>query len=189
MKKIKQYLFWSLLFVVLSCSNLSQICSHGLSSYKGFVYSFSKAQLKPSFVNHAVIKNKLGIADDVMPITWQALTNLSLRKKYNKQYQMDIFYPVFGSSVKQLNSKRLSISGYMIPLNVTERLYALSKNPNASCFFCGQGGVETVISLKFKKKPRRFKTDEYLTVEGTMELNDTNVDDFIYIFRDVEEVR
>lgn len=102
---------------------------------------------------------------------------------------MDILYPIFGNSVKELNHKRLAISGYMIPLNVTERLYALSRNPYASCFFCGQGGLETVISLKFSKKPRRFKTDEYLTVQGTMELNETNVDDFIYIFRDTDEVK
>lgn len=188
MRKIKPYLFWSLLFVGLSCSNLSQICRHGFNAIKGFVYKPSLVQATPISFNRTV-KNQLGMADGVMPINWQALTDLSFRRKYNKQYQMDILYPIFGNSVRELNHKQLAISGYMIPLNVTEHLYALSRNPYASCFFCGQGGPETVISLKFKKKPRRFKTDEFLTIQGTMELNETNVDDFVYIFRDAEEIR
>ncbi len=186
--KIKPYLFWSLMFVGLSCSNLSQICRHGFRTIKSFAYVPSLMQATPTLLNRPV-KQHLGIADEITPIGWHILTDLSFRKKYNKQYQMDILYPIFGNSVKELNHKQLVISGYMIPLNVTQRLYALSRNPYASCFFCGQGGPETVISLKFKKKPRRFKTDEYLAIQGKMELNETNVDDFIYIFRDAEEVR
>lgn len=77
----------------------------------------------------------------------------------------------------------------MIPLDVKGGLYAISRNPYAACFFCGQSGPESVVSLKFKTKPRRFKTDQFLAVKGIMELNGTNVNDFIYIFRDAEEVK
>lgn len=75
----------------------------------------------------------------------------------------------------------------MIPWDIKKGIYALSKSNFASCFFCGQSGPETVISLKFKTKPRRYDTDEYLTFKGVFELNDTNFNDFIYIFRGAEE--
>ncbi|OJY86248.1 MAG: hypothetical protein BGP14_17230 [Sphingobacteriales bacterium 44-15] len=143
---------------------------------------------------YAVSKNEDGshtpaAPSEVTRIMWQMLEDVTFIKRFNKDYQMDFLYPVFGNSVKRLSNKELSIKGYMIPLDVKGGLYAISRNPYAACFFCGQSGPESVVSLKFKTKPRRFKTDQFLAVKGIMELNGTNVNDFIYIFRDAEEVK
>ena len=41
--------------------------------------------------------------------------------------------------------------------------YLLSQNPLASCFFCGNGGPESVMALYFNEKPS-FKMDDVITV-------------------------
>jgi len=120
-------------------------------------------------------------------LTWDILKDAKFELRYNKEYDMEVSYPVFGKTVKKYNGRELYLTGYMIPIKLEEGLYALSKYNNASCFFCGRSGPETVVSLKFKTKPRRYKTDEFLTMKGKLELNGTDNMDFMYIFRDTEE--
>lgn len=121
-------------------------------------------------------------------ISWNQLRDLKFRPKYNKEYRQMISYPVFGESVKKLEGKQVSISGYMIPMDVKANLYAISRFNYSSCFFCGAAGLESVISLKFIGNPRRFRVDEYCTIQGKLELNADDLDDFIYIFRDAHEI-
>src|SRR5690606_24841254 len=99
---------------------------------------------------------KYNVADPMqgaVKINWNQLTDVSFKTIFNKEYQMDIMYPVFGAEVKKIQSKQLSISGYMIPLDIKAGLYAISRFTYSSCFFCGAAGVESVVSLKFKNKP------------------------------------
>ncbi|MGR3811814.1 DUF3299 domain-containing protein [Jiulongibacter sp. NS-SX5] len=124
-----------------------------------------------------------------LKITWNQLRDLTFKPKYNKEYRQLIPYPIFGESIKKLEGKRVSITGYMVPMDIKAGLYAVSRFNYSSCFFCGGAGEESVISLKFKSTPRRFKIDEYCTIEGTLELNADNLDDFIYIFQDAEEIK
>lgn len=194
MNKMTRYLLWILLFAGISCSDLSKICRHGFNKANGFVFVAPPEQTDITMFHYAVDKSEVEIstqltASTVTEINWLMLEDVTFRKKYNKDFQMDFLYPVFGNTVKRLNNKELSITGYMIPLDIRQGLYAISRNPYAACFFCGQSGPESVVSIKFKTKPRRYKTDQYLTIKGVMELNDTNVNDFIYIFRDAEEVK
>ncbi|MBN8857725.1 MAG: hypothetical protein J0H29_05015 [Sphingobacteriales bacterium] len=194
MNKIRKYGLWGLLFALISCTDLSTICRHGFNNLNGFVYTPSPPRAEELLFRYAVSKNEDGshtpaAPSEVTRIMWQMLEDVTFIKRFNKDYQMDFLYPVFGNSVKRLSNKELSIKGYMIPLDVKGGLYAISRNPYAACFFCGQSGPESVVSLKFKTKPRRFKTDQFLAVKGIMELNGTNVNDFIYIFRDAEEVK
>ncbi|MBX3253883.1 MAG: hypothetical protein KF862_07045 [Chitinophagaceae bacterium] len=194
MNKVRRYMLWGLLFVVISCSDFSTICRHGSNNLNGFAYTPSPPRADEILFRYAVSKNEdeshaPAAPGEVTRIVWQMLEDVTFIKRFNKDYQMDFLYPVFGNSIKRLNNKELSIRGYMIPLDVKEGLYAISRNPYAACFFCGQSGPESVVSIKFKTKPRRFKTDEFLTVKGTMELNDSNVNDFIYIFRDAEVIK
>lgn len=67
--------------------------------------------------------------------------------------------------------EEVEISGYLIPMDVDARQYALSQNPFSSCFFCGGAGPETVIELRFTSAPGRFATDEYVAVSGRLVLN------------------
>ena len=194
MNKIKRYLLWGGLLVGVSCSDFSKICRHGFNNANGFVFVSAVKHADASLFRYTAGRNEPGTSPEMpvdMPteIDWEMLAGVTFRRKFNKDYQMDFLYPVFGFNVKRLNNKELVIAGFMIPLDIKEGLYAISRNPYAACFFCGQSGPESVVSLKFKTKPRRFKTDEYLTVKGTMELNDADVNDFIYIFRGAEEVK
>lgn len=181
-KTVRKHINWGLLLLIVSCSNLSNLCRHQFGKGSSFRYmasdSFSSIpdQEQQQFQNAAPGK-----------LTWAMLGDVSYELRFSKELQLDINYPVFGRNALKLKGKEFYITGYMIPLNIKAGLYAISKNMYASCFFCGQAGVESVISLKFKTKPRRYKTDEYITIKGTMELNETNVNDFIYILRNTEE--
>lgn len=191
MDKYKRYCIWGSLFLVISCSNLSNFCRHQGSASAVFNYKevvkINNGEVVPLFASQIETAQYDSENTDVVKIYWDALSDVTFELRYNNDYKMDINYPVFGNNVKKLKGKELYITGYIIPLNPAAGLYAVSKNNFASCFFCGRAGPESIISLKFKTTPRRYKTDEYLTMKGRMELNDSNIRDFIYIFRDTEE--
>lgn len=117
-------------------------------------------------------------SDIPKPLTWQVLQDVKYKKKYNKDYDQYFDYPVFGEKLKALDGQKVSIKGYIIPVDVG--MYALSKNPYASCFFCGGAGPETITGLTFAKPPKRYKTDEFLTLHGVLRLNDSDVNKFMY---------
>lgn len=185
MHSVKKYLLAALLFVVISCSNFSNLCRHGnLGKHFGYRYGKTSPDIQFTSLERPLFTSQ---HQNVIPITWEHLRDVTFEIRFNKELKMDMYYPVFGNHIKKYKGKRLSISGYLIPLKPAEGLYALSAYNFASCFFCGRSGPESVISLKFKKKPRDYQTDEYLTMTGTLELNDSNHRDFAYIFRDTEE--
>jgi hypothetical protein len=113
-----------------------------------------------------------------IPLQWSNLTDVSYAVKYSQQLKDSINFPEFGKPVKKWNEQKVTISGYLIPLDMGH--YALSKNPYASCFFCGGAGPETIIGLTFTAPPPRYKTDEFKTISGVFRLNDTDVESFMY---------
>ncbi|MEX0361864.1 MAG: hypothetical protein AB3N10_12860, partial [Allomuricauda sp.] len=64
-------------------------------------------------------------------------------------------------------------------LDGTQSVYLLSKNPMASCFFCGNGGPETIMELEFSEKPS-FVMDDLLSVSGLLRLNADNPNQCYY---------
>ena len=79
------------------------------------------------------------------------------------------------------------MTGFVIPIDNTN--YALSKNVFASCFFCGKAGPETIMGIKFRNQKTKLKTDQYVTLEGTLRLNDADVEDWIYHIEDAVIVK
>ena len=118
-------------------------------------------------------------------LNWKLLGVIKFVKKPHKEYG-EVNYPVVNPKLKSLHKKKVVMTGYIVPIDNTN--YALSKNVFASCFFCGKAGPETIIGLKFKN-PKRYKTDQYVTVEGTFRVNEANVDDWIYNMDDVTVVK
>ena len=58
----------------------------------------------------------------------------------------------------------------------------VSKNPFATCFFCGGAGPETVIELlKYKNVKKKFKTDDIVEVTGTLRMIAENEDDVGFV--------
>lgn len=119
-------------------------------------------------------------------ITWKTLADVKYRKELNGEYDLYFMYPAFGPKVRSLDGKRISIKGYMIPVDEYGRSYVISAKPMAQCFFCGGAGPESLIELQLKKKGLRFKTDEIRTVTGVLRLNARDVDHLNYILKEVE---
>lgn len=113
-------------------------------------------------------------------VTWGDLSKVKFTEKYFPKLRESFLQPTFSPSVKALEGKLISITGFFLNIDPTGKLYILSKGPMASCFFCGAGGPETAMELQFDKK-QKFRTDTIVTVTGTLQLNDTDVDHFNYI--------
>ncbi len=79
----------------------------------------------------------------------------------------------FSAKMKALEGKRVILTGYFLVLDGRQSVYLLSRNPMASCFFCGNGGPETIVDLEFEQRPT-FMMDDLLSVEGTLHLNDSD---------------
>lgn len=129
----------------------------------------------------------LSTSQNPVEISWKTLEDVKYEKKWDQNEGMYILYPTFGQSVKKLEGKSVKISGYVIPVDYNENYYVLSAYPYSACFFCGGAGPESVISLKFKRKGDRFKTDTRLEVTGILELNSTDIYEMNYILRDAEK--
>ncbi|MGR3809705.1 DUF3299 domain-containing protein [Jiulongibacter sp. NS-SX5] len=128
-------------------------------------------------------------SDQPLKIDWKTLSDVNFNKKWSPSEGMFILEPDFGASVQTLNGKDVSITGYMIPIDIESNYYVLSANPYAACFFCGGAGPESVMSIKFKTVNRRFDTDERLTLRGKLELNKDNLDELNYILKDAVVVK
>ncbi|GAB1856881.1 hypothetical protein MHTCC0001_17170 [Flavobacteriaceae bacterium MHTCC 0001] len=113
-------------------------------------------------------------------ITWEDLSKVTFTEQYFPAYDQNFLKPTFSDSVKALEGKLVSITGYFLNVDPSGKLYILSKGPMSSCFFCGVGGPETAMELQFVSKPK-FKTDNIIKVTGKLKLNADDVDHFNYI--------
>jgi hypothetical protein len=120
-------------------------------------------------------------------VSWTNLMDISFKDIYLEGEDMYVYFPVFGQKQRDLDSKEVVISGYIIPIDVEQNQYVLSAYPFSACFFCGAAGPESVMAIYFGKGDRRYKTDERVTLIGTLRLNETDVDELVYILEDAHE--
>ncbi|MFP9098129.1 hypothetical protein ACLI09_03680 [Flavobacterium sp. RHBU_24] len=111
-------------------------------------------------------------------LTWKVLAQIDYKKKPTKDYPEGVMFPVINPTLKAKQGRPIVMSGFVIPID--EKSYALSKNVFASCFFCGKAGPESIVGIKLKNNGQKFKTDQYVTLQGTFRYNDTDVEDWIY---------
>ncbi|TXD83617.1 hypothetical protein ESY86_08955 [Subsaximicrobium wynnwilliamsii] len=116
-------------------------------------------------------------------ITWHDLAQVEFSEKFFPAFGEYFLYPKFLPSVKDLEGKQVVITGYFLNIDPQGKLFILSKGPMSSCFFCGVGGPETAIELQFISK-QHFKTDDIVTITGTLKLNADDVEHFNYILTD-----
>ena len=115
-------------------------------------------------------------------LTWEDLTDVDFKDVYVEELDAYYWKPIFGPSVKNLEGKKFYITGYVIPVDIDEDFYVLSRYPFANCFFCGGAGPETVADLQFSgHSPREYATDERLTFAGELKLNADDVYQMNYI--------
>lgn len=122
-------------------------------------------------------------------ITWDQLTDVKFTKKFSSELGIELLEASFGPSVKALDGKQIIIKGYIIPLDPLGTQYVISRNPMASCFFCGGSGPETVAELRLHPKSiRRYATDEILSFKGTLMLNEKNSESLNYVILNAERI-
>jgi len=122
-------------------------------------------------------------------ITWDQLTDVKFTKKFSAELGIELLEASFGPSVKALDGKEIIIKGYIIPLDPLGTQYVISRNPMASCFFCGGSGPETVAELRLHPKSiRRYATDEILSFKGILMLNEKNSDSLNYVILSAERI-
>ncbi len=119
-------------------------------------------------------------------LSWEILRDVTFKKKWYAEESVYMLYPTFGPGIQKLNGKPVELTGYILPVDLDANLYVLSAFPYSACFFCGGAGPESVVSLKFKKAGRKFKTDERVTFRGTLKLNADNIYELNYILTEAE---
>lgn len=106
-------------------------------------------------------------------VEWASLEyGFVLDWQFDSEFGTWVKAPIFESSTKALEGKKITLKGYIIPANQFENKYYISKNPNASCFFCNKAGKGTVVYLNLKNN-RTFEVDEFIKVQGTFGLSDS----------------
>ena len=135
--------------------------------------------------NNDVTKSAF-VASPIDSLNWKLLGMIKFIKKADKEYG-EIMYPQVSPLLKQKATKRIAISGFIIPIDNTT--FALSKYVFASCFFCGNAGPETIMGIKFKGATPKLKTDQYVTLVGTFRINEKDVEDWIYHIDNAEIVK
>ncbi|UII81300.1 hypothetical protein [Flagellimonas sp. CMM7] len=116
-------------------------------------------------------------------LTWDHFDDVSFKPEYNAVYDMNFLMPTFGDQIQAFKGEQVKIRGYFLDISGSGDVFLVSKNPMASCFFCGAAGPETIIEVRFKTKPP-FKTDQIVQVTGVLELNRDNVDHCNYILKE-----
>ncbi len=117
---------------------------------------------------------------------WEAFKDTTFEWLWSDEYQSHIEIPTFGSSVKFLEGREYTLSGHYIPMELDVNRIIISKQPFASCFFCGGAGPETVAEIVFSSPQRSFKADEMLTVRGKLKLNKWDYDHMVFILENSE---
>jgi hypothetical protein len=117
-------------------------------------------------------------------VSWADLMDITFKDVYLESEDIYVYYPLFKEKQKSLEDQTVSVTGYIIPVDVEENLYVLSAFPFSACFFCGNAGPESVMAVYFKSSDQTFKVDERLTLVGQLDLNETDIDELVYILRD-----
>ena len=111
-------------------------------------------------------------------ITWKELSTA-----YRNE-----FFPKEGDdkktlSLKDIEGKKITVRGYFLDLGADSMWYMVSRFTYENCFFCTGVGIETVAELSgFENQNSKFKTDDIVTVTGTIYL--VNEDgDYFYVLK------
>lgn len=122
-------------------------------------------------------------------LNWVTLADVKFKKEFDKELMLEYDVADFGALIQKFDGKEVQISGYVIALDALGVSFVLSRNPNATCFFCGGAGPETVVDIKVKPSAlRRYKMDDRQTFKGILKIHDNNANSFIYELTEAEPI-
>ena len=121
---------------------------------------------------------------------WRMFAGISLERKFIEEADAYYRIPIFTSELLAHTGKEVTLSGYYLPYSKVDSVISISRFPNASCFFCGKAGIESVAMVELERINRKsYHTDQRLTVSGKLLLNSTNFKKLAFVIADasVEE--
>lgn len=111
---------------------------------------------------------------------WEVLSKVDVIKSYDQMLGYEVDIPIFHEAIKELEGERISLTGYMMPVDSKRSDYILlSSLPYANCFFCGGAGPETVVEVNLMEEISYTK--KLIKIEGYLELNDQDPLHLFYI--------
>ncbi|HWA35096.1 MAG TPA: hypothetical protein VG737_13240 [Cyclobacteriaceae bacterium] len=130
-----------------------------------------------------------GVGQELPPVTngWALFGGVKFTPKFYSALNESLLTPKFEKSILQYSGQEILLKGHYLPLDyIDPKVIVLSKVPNASCFFCGGAGPESVAEIHFKTKPPKFKADQIILVKGILHLNASDIEHMNFILKDVE---
>ena len=97
-----------------------------------------------------------------------------------------LYQPQFPSWLDGFKNQEVVLQGYLVPVDVQTKQYALSRYAFSSCFFCGNAPPNTVVELVFNDQPDNLITDQFVVVKGTLVFNDTDPYRLFFIIQRAE---
>ena len=119
---------------------------------------------------------------------WQLFARVKFEEKFFKEANGYYLVPVFDQKINSLEGTEIELTGYYLPLETEKNQLIISKNPYASCFFCGGAGPESIAEVLLKEKSPKLKVDQINTVHSKLKLNDQDVNHMHCILMDAENV-
>ncbi|HSI74574.1 MAG TPA: hypothetical protein VK957_01710 [Lunatimonas sp.] len=128
----------------------------------------------------------LSVQVNAQTSVWKDLSEVTY--KIGEDEWGELYLPVFGPKIKDMEGKVVEADGYIIPFEgmFKPEHIILSSLPLAECFFCGSGGPETVMEVMLST-PVKY-TSKRVKVKGTLTLNDKDPEKLMYILTDAQLV-
>ncbi|MCS6821730.1 MAG: hypothetical protein NZ551_07660 [Microscillaceae bacterium] len=127
---------------------------------------------------------KVGYSQHILAQHWQIWKTLAqVQFKTIQKQGKEIDIPVFSAELQKLEGKEIYITGYLIPLEETNRqdYFVLSAYPYNDCYFCGGAGIETVIEVYAQEKiPYSRKP---ISLKGILKLNTQNSENLLFMLK------
>jgi len=117
---------------------------------------------------------------------WTVFARVKFKSTFFKEINEYFLVPTFSAELNTLVGKDFTLKGHYIPFDLPANTIILSKNPFASCFFCGGAGPESVAEINFKNKRPKLKVDQVIEVKGILRLNGTDINHMNFILDDAE---
>lgn len=115
--------------------------------------------------------------------TWNLFQNAIYEDAYIEAYDSYASLLVCNDEMNALKNQALTITGYYIP--VEEDVFIISRFPNATCFFCGAAGMESVMEVRMNTSlPFTPITDDLMTFKGKLKVNCTEWEYVSFILED-----
>jgi hypothetical protein len=113
-------------------------------------------------------------------IPWSVVTETLLDHDYR---------PTFGKYLKELDGKRVQLTGYMQPLgdDLEVGAFLLIEYP-VGCWYCEMPGVANIVLVEQPAGKTRHVTRAAVRVTGTLHLNSTDPENFLYTIRDAKVI-